>query len=174
MRTVIFMLLILSVPFGLKAKSSDKENKETASKHSIQHTAKMLRMLPAISNEEKDKLRKLYQTDPQAFRKEIRRLVDVYKKKKHQETKKLKKLAYKYQNAKSSADKQKYYDEIYAITRKIFEEQMIRYKKRLEALEKQLKRLTAKYEQRQQGAEKIIKARVDYLTRNRKLDWEGN
>ncbi|QSH41559.1 hypothetical protein P0136_07395 [Lentisphaerota bacterium ZTH] len=168
MRIIFCFLLAISTPCLLNAGDYNQPSRKK------QHNYKLLRMLPTVSDAEKAKLQKLYQTDPEAFRKEIHRLVKAYKEQRKLESKRLKELIIKYHKASNNAEKQQYYNQIYAMTRKTFDLQMLRYKKRLEALEMQLSNLTANYEKRRRNADKIIKARVDHLTRNRNHDWDSD
>lgn len=129
------------------------------------------KILQNISSEERQRLSKLHATNPEAFKKEIAKIVKRLRAEKQKLNKKIRNLVSQYKNAKDDKTKQEAMQQLRKITRNIFLEKMQKNKKRLESLEKHVKKLRQQYDFRQKNADKIIQSRLNTLTSDTKFDW---
>ena len=128
-------------------------------------------ILREISAKERERLRQLYLTDPKTFKQELTKIVDRIKQEKRKPNIRVQQLARQYKNTDDPKKKKAILAQLRQITRKIFYGKMEFNKKRLESLEKQVKTLRQQYEFRQKNADKIIQARLDYLTSETEFEW---
>lgn len=128
-------------------------------------------ILSEIPEEDRNRLRKLYDSDQKAFQKEVARIVAQIQEKEKELDRKVKALAEKYKAAKDPDKKQEAYEELRQLTRKIFMDKMEKNRKRLEFLETRVKAVRRQYEFRKKNADKIIQARLDALLSDMDFDW---
>ncbi|MFA6716193.1 MAG: hypothetical protein WC082_05770 [Victivallales bacterium] len=134
-------------------------------------TPEQWRILQEISEEERSRLRKLYASDPKAFRKELAQIVSRLKREEKELDRQIRALVQKYKAAKDADEKKQAYEELRKLTRKVFMNKMEKNRKRLESLEAHVKKIRGQYEFRQKNAEKIIQARLDALTNDMDFEW---
>ncbi len=131
-------------------------------------------ILKSISRNERERLRKLHATDPDAFQKEIAKIVERVKgtrQEKQKQNQKIRSLVSQYKNAKDDKTKKEAMEQLRKVIQKIFLSKMQENKKRLESLEKHVKKFREAYEFRQKNADKIIQSRLDTLTRDTTFNW---
>jgi len=129
------------------------------------------KILQNISSEERERLSKLHATNPEAFRKEIAKIVKRIRAEKQELNKKIQGLVQQYKNAEDAGKKKEALEQLRKIASKIFSAKMEKNKKRLESLEKHVKKLRQQYDFRQKNADKIIQSRLDTLTSDTKFEW---
>jgi uncharacterized phage infection (PIP) family protein YhgE len=181
----ILVLTLLSIlVIGSSATAQEKvENKETQQKKEVEKRKERKKrkakpvpgswhMLKNISEEERNRLRTLYETDPKTFRQELAKIIKRLRAEKDSLNQKVKELVKQYKTSKDPKKKKAALKELREITSKIFYTKMEHNKKRLESLEKQVKNLRSQYDFRQKNADKIIQARLDALLGNTNFEWD--
>jgi len=128
-------------------------------------------IMKSIPGEERERLRKLHATDPDAFQKEIAKIVERVKATRQEKQKQIRSLVSQYKNAKDDKTKKEAMEQLRKVIQKIFLSKMQENKKRLESLEKHVKKVREAYEFRQKNADKIIQSRLDTLTRDTNFNW---
>jgi hypothetical protein len=172
----MLVIIFIATPFA-SAGDNPKEQKEKAKSNKSYKNRKQAfeayikRVIAKLPKAEQEKLKKLYKENPKEYSNEIRKVLAREKMRHYAKNDKIKELLKKYQNAKNADEKEKYLNQITEHTKKIFYDRMKQNQKRLIILEKKVRMLRKHYEFRKKNADKIIKSRVDYLTRNPKLDW---
>jgi chromosome segregation ATPase len=164
-------LLLSRLAFGNDYESNRKSLNARRHNGLSRQTAHIRKFFQSISDEEKQRLRKLRHEAPEAFRKEIKKRVDEFRSEQREKTVRIKKLRRQYINADNETEKQKALKAIRRETEKEFKEKMAENKRRLEEAGKRLKELKAKYEERKKRADEIIKQRVKDLVRDPALQW---
>ncbi|MDD5727446.1 MAG: hypothetical protein PHV59_02675 [Victivallales bacterium] len=129
------------------------------------------RILPDISPDERQRLRQLYQTDPETFKQELAKIVRRLKQEKRESDRNIQQLVSQYKRARDTSEKKALLKQLQQLISSIFYTKMQHNKQRLETLEKQVRKLREQYEFRQKNAEKIIQARLDYLTGDANFEW---
>jgi uncharacterized protein YjgD (DUF1641 family) len=139
-----------------------------------QKTSDKWQILKSISTNERERLRKLHATDPEAFKKEIAKIVERVKaarQEKQNQNQKIRNLVSLYKNAKDDKTKKEAMEQLRKVIQKIFLSKMQENKKRLESLEKRVQKVREAYEFRQKNADKIIQSRLDTLTLDTNFNW---
>ncbi len=160
---------------GSNERQEDQERRERkADRENRKPNRKLWGILRNISDEERERLRKLHKTNPEAFKAEIAKIVKRIKaerQEKQKQNQQIKQLVKQYKNSKDDKTRQEAMDKLRVIIQKIFVTKMRENKKRLESLEKHVKKVRASYEFRQKNADKIIQARLDTLTQDTNFNW---
>ena len=177
----VFMGLLIVNPVFSKGEDTggkDNNKQEQLTKRTDRRNRKTNQkpwgILKNISDEERERLRKLHATNPEEFRKEIAKIVKRVKaerQEKQKQNQQIKQLVRQYKNAKDEKTKKEAMEQLRKIIRKIFVAKMQENKKRLESLEKHVKKVRAMYEFRQKNADKIIQSRLNTLTQDTDFEW---
>lgn len=130
-----------------------------------------MNFLKNLSEEEKEKLKKLRKEDPKAFREEIKKKIQEMHGKRQKDKQKINELISKYRKASSPEEKQKYLNEIKQETKKEFERKMKENDRHLEEAQKRLEEFRKKIETRRKKADEIIDRRMKELTTDPDLRW---
>jgi len=154
-----------------KRERRKRREREKGGKRYERRERNQWKILQNISAEERERLRQLHATNPEAFKKEIAKIVKRIRSEKQKLNKKIQSLVSQYKNAENSETKKEALEQLRKITRNIFLEKMQKNKKRLVSLEKHVKKLRQQYDFRQKNADKIIQSRLDTLTNDTKFDW---
>jgi hypothetical protein len=171
----LLIALFITVPAIAEEKKANNKRQGSEGKYQKnterRKPAEQWRILDEISEDERARLRKLYDSDQKAFRKELAKIVSQIRQKEKERDQLVKSLVQKYKTAKDPDEKKKVYEELRKLTRKIFMQKMENNRKRLESLEKHVKTLRRQYEFRKHNADKIIQSRLDALTSDMAFEW---
>ena len=124
---------------------------------------KMMQFWASLSDEERARLEKLRQEDPEAFRAEMLKLKEKAREQRQQEEAKLRELVKKYRTAQTDEEKQKALDEIKSEVAKEFNATMAANKKGIEQAEKSLEKYKKAYEENMKKASQTIDEKVKRL-----------
>ncbi len=127
--------------------------------------------------EEFQRLMKLRESDPEAFRREIMKNAGKLMQERRGEgvseaEKRTHDLAAQYRAAATDAERQKIKTELTDAVKSAFDEQQQRRQEQLAKLEQYLERLRSALEERHAHRDKIVNERVEQITRDPALRWE--
>ena len=173
MMAVLTGLIIINPVFSEKDNVRNEKQKKQNHKNrrASKKPSNIWGIMKSIPGEERERLRKLHATDPDAFQKEIAKIVERVKATRQEKQKQIRSLVSQYKNAKDDKTKKEAMEQLRKVIQKIFLSKMQENKKRLESLEKHVKKVREAYEFRQKNADKIIQSRLDTLTRDTNFNW---
>lgn len=166
---VFACFIITSAVYAVYVRAENDNGKRNVRKHWHESTQKILNNMP---KEEYDRLKKLQKDDPQAFRKEIQGLAKKYRNKqqKNVQKKEMDDLVFQY-HVSQGDEKEKILSKIREKVTEQFNEKMANNRANVEKTGKRLDELKKLLKTREENADKIIKERIEYLTKDPSLKW---
>jgi hypothetical protein len=129
------------------------------------------KLLEKIPPEELERLKKLHEEDPTAFRAELMQKIKSKKDEVEKRNSKTFEMAKKYFATQDETEREKIKAEIKTALQEEFNEKMKQNEDRLQKAEKQLQGFRQKVEERKKNAEKIIEEKLRELTTDPGMKW---
>ncbi len=147
-----------------KKKSNVVLRKKNAGNGKKVSTSVIAIVMAEMGSEKRARLRKLHRCNPQAFRKEIAKIVSKYRAANNKKNLELKKIVKAY-NAASDAEKSAIKEKLSDLVRSQFNKKMDANRRSYKKTVKRLEDLKQKINKREKNADLIIKERIKQLTK---------